>query len=65
MIIDQKLTTKKSLILYDNDDYFKSIECICNEKGGIIGVALMSNKGVVGRGGPMQGNRRPLNLGRN
>lgn len=65
MIIDQKLTSKKSVILYDNDDYVKSFECICNDKGGIIGIALMSNKGITGRAGPMQGNRRPLNMQRN
>lgn len=65
MIVDAKLTIKKSVVLFDNDDYFKSIQCTCNDKGGIIGVALMSNKGVTGRGGAAQGNRRPLNLQRN
>lgn len=51
MIVDQKQTVKKSIVLIDSQDYFKTIECICNQRGLIIGLALYSNKGVSAKAG--------------
>ena len=53
MIADQKHSVKKSIILFDNQDYLKTIECICNEKGIIVGIAVYSSKGISGKGGSL------------
>lgn len=64
MISDPKQTTKRAITLFDSTDFFRTIECVCNEKGLIIGLTLVSNKGVAGKGGCLEGVRRPLNLGK-
>lgn len=62
MIHDPKQASKKPITLFDNEDYFKAIELVFNEKGLIIGVGVTSAKGIVGRAGPSEGTRRPLNI---
>lgn len=56
---------KKTVYLIDSEDYYKIIQCICNEKGLIIGLALMSNKGIAAKVGNLQGSRKPINVGTN
>lgn len=64
MIAEQKQTTKRSITLFDSEDFFRTLECVCNEKGAIVGIALLSNKGVSSKGGSLEGFRRPFNLGK-
>lgn len=63
--VDLEDALKKTVTLFDSEDYFKEVELICNEKGLIIGVSFMSLKKIPGRAGAMNGNRRSLNLGPN
>ena len=65
MVVDQKLTVKKSIILFDSEDYLKTVECICNERGLIIGIAVYSKKGVSGKGGSLEGTRKPFSIAPN
>ena len=65
MIFDSKKTAKVPGILVDGTDYFKAIECITNDKGLVLGLVFLSQKGVTVKAGIFDGPRKPMSIDRN